>query len=218
MRQLANWDEGALRASFATVRDRRVHTLILTNIVSVYLYAMGCSASTSRQQATSKPEVINNSSVATRAVSKKYLQQFLTEHPDAANMTTTVVVESIIRAATAQARCSFAQLGNQPPGSFGPATHFISHAWAGNFGELVSVILDIPETDGPAFFWLDIFAICQHTNDAQAEELGQLADVLMRARSTVAVLTPWQAPVAVSRVWCLYEYMVSCSSSKRKCL
>ncbi|KAG2437102.1 hypothetical protein HYH02_011360 [Chlamydomonas schloesseri] len=117
--------------------------------------------------------------LAERGVSMKMLQDFVRVHPEAVNASTVAVVELVVLL-TREHKCSYTELPPSPldDGTFyGPATHFVSHARACMFSDLIDVISREEEEEedevakahvDPAaprtanYFWIDVFAINHH--------------------------------------------------------
>ena len=75
---------------------------------------------------------------------------------------------------------------------------------------------DTSKTTGPerdTYYWLDIFAVNQH-NLFSETELPQLCNAINASTAVVVVLYPWDQPVSLSRVWCLFEMMTAMNSEK----
>lgn len=94
----------------------------------------------------------------------------------------------------------------------GPATHFVSHAWAYKLEDVVSVLEEIAAEAAAAcqpapYFWFDLVVNNQH----QAPERGfewwctTFKDSIARIGRVVAIFSPWNHPVPLTRAWCLYE-------------
>ena len=71
-----------------------------------------------------------------------------------------------------------------------------------------SFLLSAPHRDAPEpYFWLDVICINQHATaelDARFWETS-FRDMIATIGHTVLVLSPWERPVAATRVWCLWE-------------
>ncbi|KAK3234502.1 hypothetical protein CYMTET_55245 [Cymbomonas tetramitiformis] len=92
---------------------------------------------------------------------------------------------------------------------FGRATHFVSHAWHTEYSQTVDASTGALEpAEDAAYLYLDIFVINQHCPPWHTPGVGPeevLGRAITAARAVLLVLTPWSAPVALTRVWCLYE-------------
>jgi hypothetical protein len=94
----------------------------------------------------------------------------------------------------------------------GRVDFFTSHAWGYPFLDLVAAIRahsarHIAETSPSKpqlYYWLDVFAVNQHNLHSQAE-LPKLNDAIASAKAVVVILTPWERPLALTRIWCLFE-------------
>ena len=92
----------------------------------------------------------------------------------------------------------------------GRAAHFVSHAHACSFVKLCDALgayvamhaLDEAST----YLWVDLFSIRQHDLEA---DIVQVAPVEQAIGSVVLVLDPWDRPVSLTRIWCLFELLQS---------
>jgi len=123
----------------------------------------------------------------------------------------TADVGALVRAATATSGLSYAEqergLGSAlAAASIAPATIMVSHAQSCEFHEMLDAIDAYAELHGLApsqtFLWLDIFSIRQNT---VAQDVVKIGAIIERIGHVVMVLDPWDKPVALQRVWCLYE-------------
>lgn len=90
-------------------------------------------------------------------------------------MSTEDVCNAIIKPATLDGRCSYAELLQQDGDSaqryLGQATVFVSHAWKYKFLDLVDTVEDYEQEEDPgAFFWIDFIPNNQHTATSHAYE------------------------------------------------
>jgi hypothetical protein len=140
------------------------------------------------------------------------------------------VVNAIIKPATLRAgehgaSCSFAQrlraTGARDAhgrASVAPATRFVSHAWRYVFADLLEALSEHAEREraadadeAPAHYWLDFLACNQHmTLDVPHEWWSStFRNSVAAIRHTVLVLAPWDAPLPLTRSWCLWETFCS---------
>ena len=91
----------------------------------------------------------------------------------------------------------------------GEAKFFVSHAWQYKFLDMAEAIIDWGRTvDAPAYVWLDIVSVNQHAPEKPPEwwdstfksAVGDLGHTLL-------VLAPLDKPLALTRVWCLWEVL-----------
>ena len=132
------------------------------------------------------------------------------------------VRDEVIKSLTAARKISYAEL---EPGQFGVANIFVSHAWSYLFlEELVESVekwMTEQETipEGGWRFWIDIFNVNQHVdvpNEIDTAAAAQnfrtfsqgFEEKLRAIGRAIFVLSPWDGPVWMGRVWCLYEYHV----------
>ena len=90
----------------------------------------------------------------------------------------------------------------------GVATVFVSHPWAGGFDALVETCSRFPDE----IFWIDIFCKNQwvvNSGDTALElQRGVRASKNSAGKPHVLfVVHPWPTPLALSRIWCLFELM-----------
>ena len=106
----------------------------------------------------------------------------------------------------------------------GKTTHFVSHAWRGSLYDLFMAVIEydqnlIPRPRQKNYYWIDIFAVSQHQSKYQSSDLNSLGEVVKEANATLLFLQPWNAPILLTRIWCLYEIhltLMSSSSSNNK--
>jgi len=88
----------------------------------------------------------------------------------------------------------------------GPCTTFLSHPWSANFEDTVNAIAEhekgLPADAPQQFYFVDYFAINQHQPKTDLKELGNL---VKKCKSLVLMAKPWEKPVALTRLWCIYE-------------
>ena len=128
------------------------------------------------------------------------------------------VVECIIKPRTQQARCCYLDLLSdaERDEKCGAPQEFISHAWKGNFVQLLEAVCASAEgSDEPLAVWIDVFSINQHalttasaTSPVQglaAFEFKPLDVVIGQTTRTRVFLDSLDIPAPFSRLWCLYE-------------
>jgi len=96
-------------------------------------------------------------------------------------------------------------------------THFVSHAWSTAFNVTVAAVNAWCDENHVSVFdtylWMDVFCLNQHTEVPGSRTMTEqeLADAFARsvagAGHTLFVCTPWHAPAALTRAWCLYEVL-----------
>jgi len=104
---------------------------------------------------------------------------------------------------------------------FGPSTVFVSYGWHG--GTVVTEQIDAvalsesrTASTEPAFYWLDVLSVAQNqaTPEQRANNAADVAGfgaVVQHTHSTLLYLCPSSHPVPLTRVWCLYEIMMTLS-------
>jgi hypothetical protein len=90
----------------------------------------------------------------------------------------------------------------------GVATIFVSHPWGGSFDALVKTCSRFPTE----IFWIDIFCKNQWivNSDDTADELQRCIRSAKNGAGqphVLFVVHPWPAPLALRRIWCLFELM-----------
>ena len=85
---------------------------------------------------------------------------------------------------------------------------FFSHAWGFKFLDVLSAMrsfVDSRENEGgpPVFFWFDCFAIDEHATQSLTQEWWSTTfkDAIRAIGHTVMMLSPWHAPVPITRAW-----------------
>ena len=97
----------------------------------------------------------------------------------------------------------------------GEATLMISNAWQHQFLDVVAAINNYFVNDKKEIVWFDLFSLNHHRQPLLPIEwlLGQYKDFMQRFQRIVMVLTPWQNPIPLCRMWCLWE--VYCALADR---
>jgi tetratricopeptide (TPR) repeat protein len=96
---------------------------------------------------------------------------------------------------------------------FAPVTTFVSHAWKCGFLGLVDALEQHAVHAVNAAFFVDIFMINQHV-PPWSETPQLLPDEVLKppidfCRFTLLVLSPFDAPVPLSRSWCIFEILTT---------
>lgn len=125
--------------------------------------------------------------------------------------------------------------GGQAPAPADRATVFVSHAWSYVFTELVHALESLPGAESE-YFWIDMcgllrsrFALCsdwnvtpsfvgaQHKAPVLPQEwwTNAFKDAVISIGHTVLVLQPWEAPLPLTRSWCIWEIFCTLSGAKR---
>lgn len=106
---------------------------------------------------------------------------------------------------------------------FGPINTFVSYTWRGEGISFVSMVGALETTlrreYGPSafddfYFFVDIFACCQHRNEAVPRDqcpnfidVSKFETIIVECERLVFYCFPVTNPLALERVWCLYEIM-----------
>mmetsp|Transcript_101382 Transcript_101382/g.295361 ORF Transcript_101382/g.295361 Transcript_101382/m.295361 type:complete len:904 (+) Transcript_101382:97-2808(+) len=110
----------------------------------------------------------------------------------------------------------------------GRATHMLSYTWAYRVGDIVDALTAYCERGGltPArtYVWMCCFCINQRkvrdaTGTGQVVPFEQFSrefgDRVRCIGHVLALMSPWQAPRYITRVWCVYEMYVALSPDTR---
>jgi len=97
--------------------------------------------------------------------------------------------------------------------AIGLANVFISHAWSYNFMEVIEAIeafLVDRKYENEIYFWFDTFVVLQHDRPNTTKRdvtwfASSFKGAIETIHTTLVVMLPWQAPVALTRSWCLWE-------------
>ena len=100
----------------------------------------------------------------------------------------------------------------------GAPTHFLSHAHTMDFFETFDSVKRYvsklpPEKVATMYWWIDGFAIDQHEcqysppaiDDNSAAWAQTFQEAISKMGNVVMVLNPWNEPLVLSRLWCLWE-------------
>ena len=155
-------------------------------------------------------------------VSFAFIQQFLEDHQHIYGfeyaLTTAEVVDKIIKPETSHHTCAYVDLyskrrdrSGQP--FVGAATIFLSHTWLYKFNEAVDVMEQCNSEQPGCYFWFDVFVLSQHTSlVSQSFVNSTVRDTIKQIGQVVVVMSPWQAPVPITRAWCLWELACALSN------
>lgn len=113
--------------------------------------------------------------------------------------------DEFVKPETAKWACSYSEyIASNNCTSVGPVNVFVSHSWFYTFGHLVSAIevFEARRTT-PTFYFVDYFCINQHKPTADLKRLADMIGIC----ETLLVLSPWDAPIPLTRCWCIYEVL-----------
>lgn len=129
---------------------------------------------------------------------------------DRESVATEELCASVVLPATSERRCAYAEL--LPSTMLAPATHFVSHAWAGRYAELVAVVAAVVEEETAAgrpepVFWVDVAVNNQHEAPQRPFSwwCGTFRHSIAAIGKVILVLSPWNDPRPLRRAWCLWE-------------
>jgi len=88
----------------------------------------------------------------------------------------------------------------------GECNTFLSHPWSGDFEDLISALSEyeknLPEESQKKYYFVDYFAVNQHN---AKEDLNTLSSLIKKCKTLVLMAKPWEKPVALTRIWCIFE-------------
>lgn len=152
-----------------------------------------------------------------RTVSVLWLERFVAQYEaELRGKKTSEVSELLLKPRTASKRVAYVDLlegehMDDGTPAVDQATCFVSHAWSTDFLDLCECTIAWAKARGGEqvpYVWLDVFAVNQHQGDMPPEWWDTTFRAAVGALGhTLLVLTPWDKPVAVSRVWCLWEIL-----------
>ncbi|EDQ90516.1 uncharacterized protein MONBRDRAFT_31913 [Monosiga brevicollis MX1] len=174
---------------------------------------MGCAPSTQHQMVLpyEVTQEASTSSTEQRGVSIIMLQRIL-EHPRfKPTMTTADVCRAIIMPESKKAGCAYAALPEfaQDELLVGRATHFVSHAWAYSYNDLVDALAGFAggHSKQRPYFWVDLMLVDQNNDLSRPHQWWSTTfkNSIQELGHTVAVMMPYDAPKNISRAWVLWE-------------
>ena len=140
--------------------------------------------------------------------------------------TTTDLSENFIKPETKPMQCSFEEFmrvkhSDTPHPVVGlkysecfmdEATVFVSHAWKYKFGELITAVETFTTEQAkakPWSYWVDAFVNDQWNAPNLPYEWwsGTFSSAIGEIGHTMLVLSPWDAPIPLTRAWCLWEIL-----------
>jgi len=88
----------------------------------------------------------------------------------------------------------------------GECNTFVSHPWSGDFEDLIAALSEyeknLPEDSHKSYYFVDYFAVNQHNAN---DDLNTLSSVIQKCKTFVLMAKPWDEPVALTRIWCIFE-------------
>ena len=128
------------------------------------------------------------------------------------NATTKQVCEKYIKPRTHGQRCAYVDLmkeqtlpGGKP--AVAPASCFVSHAWMCKFDDIVDALYQHDQKYPDTYFWFDLVCNNQHGIEAKPFEwfCTTFKESIRDIGSVLLVMTPWDDPIPLQRVWCLFK-------------
>eukprot|EP00004_Rigifila_ramosa_P024642 TRINITY_DN7209_c0_g1_i5.p1 TRINITY_DN7209_c0_g1~~TRINITY_DN7209_c0_g1_i5.p1 ORF type:complete len:1114 (+),score=222.94 TRINITY_DN7209_c0_g1_i5:499-3342(+) len=159
-------------------------------------------------------------------VSLRFVLDFARQHKwRLRGLTTSEVCAKFVMPATRERACSYASLlkaKGRTEGLVGRANVFVSHAWRYLFLDLVEALREQWEREGSnpeTYLWLDVFVNNQHGTGERPFEWWTTAftSSLSSIGRAWVVLIPWDDPIYVQRIWCLFElYTIELQTIQRE--
>lgn len=159
----------------------------------------------------------SESAFPSTGVSVPFLRQFFADycipHPSCKELTTTDINELFVKPKTKDSQQSYASLFRDIPNAFGPATHFVSHAWKYTFADLISAIGifydGLPQevqNSNTVFFWIDLFVIDQNNSVTRPHSWWSttFVEAIRKFGKVLLVFQPFLDPLPLKRAWCLW--------------
>jgi len=115
------------------------------------------------------------------------------------------IVEGFVKPATATHNLSYVEHFYQTY-SVGKCNTFVSHPWSGDFEDLIEALSEyeknLPENSEKKYYFVDYFAVNQHN---AKDDLNTLSSLVQKCKTFVLMAKPWEKPVALTRIWCIFE-------------
>ena len=107
----------------------------------------------------------------------------------------------------------------------GKATVFFSHAWKFKFVDVVMAMRTFVDRQRAAgnyidvFFWFDCCVVDEHASQSFPPEWWEtaFAQAVASIGHTCLMMTPWNAPVVITRAWCLWEIFCTLDAEPLGC-
>lgn len=119
-------------------------------------------------------------------------------------------ISEVVGKITEAHKCSYAAfLLKTSSHGIAPATCFVSHAWRYDFADLMECIEshNKKHEDTKQYYWIDF--VCNDLHDSSSKPFewwtGTFKDSIERIGHVLLVITPWDSPISLKRVWCLFE-------------
>jgi len=119
------------------------------------------------------------------------------------------IVTGFVKPVTAKYKLSYVEHFYQKYHSrnlVGVCNTFLSHPWSGDFEDLIAALSDyeknIPEKSHKNYYFVDYFAVNQHN---ASDDLNTLSSLIQNCETLVLMAKPWEKPVALTRIWCIFE-------------
>eukprot|EP01147_Barroeca_monosierra_P007014 gene7014-406_t len=103
----------------------------------------------------------------------------------------------------------------------GPANMFVSYARSSNIIEVVALLIDFQRENqqDKYFFWIDFFVLDYKSvdlSDSRDRYVRQLGFLINEIGQVLLILSPWNAPLALTCTWCIWELHCAARSQKAK--
>jgi len=119
------------------------------------------------------------------------------------------IVDGLVKPETKTSKCSYCShlyKNRRTRHLVGRINTFVSHPWRTDFQITVDALVEyekaLPEGSPPQFYFVDYFAVNQHS---PGKDLRRLADLVGLSDTLALMAEPWQNPDALTRLWCIFE-------------
>jgi hypothetical protein len=206
------------------------NTIISNTNMSERQVSIGDVIKTSKQEMASGLQTrrsIHASHVVDSGVSLSFLEAFLDQNSIDASWACDAVVNAHVKPHTKE-------IGNRGSGAYveliqgskdsdghylsKTPTHMLSYSWKYKLQAIIEMLrkfeLDFPPHRGTCnYYFIDQFALDQHgfghefTSKKQVQDamISTLKESIQLPGKMICMLHPWDAPVPLTRVWCLFE-------------
>ena len=98
---------------------------------------------------------------------------------------------------------------------YAPSTVYVCHAWDAPFADLVDALEQHEREHPDSYFWVDLFAANQYVDERRDTDWFRIAlrDRIRMCGSFLLVVTPWEAPLLLTRTWCQWELFCALTES-----
>jgi hypothetical protein len=106
----------------------------------------------------------------------------------------------------------------------GKANVFFSHAWKFKFVDVVAAMRTFVDREAELghtetfYFWFDTVVVDEHASQSFPPEWWEtaFAEAVACIGHTCLMMTPWNAPIVITRAWCLWEVYCTMKAEKEQ--